>query len=242
MSYYYGPPPRQPRQMSGGTIALIVIGAGVGSILLLCVLCSSLSAIANRSQRISTSAPAFSTDVPLPTRPPAPTATPVPQPLADATIGGGADAFGGKYGDSFQVQGVPVFSYHTLGSGLDVNIFLNEQQQGTDGKAHVAIVQVALNPGEVWEEVQERTICGFFVPDDAHKVTEKTIDLGGVTDIETVYQSPGLAATFPASLFVDDQHNVLPPGTFALDYLPDLHVPTQPFYGSGHCELSLGSH
>src|SRR5579859_7086812 len=82
MSYYYGPPPQQqPKPLSSGMLALIVTGAGVGSVILLCILFSAIGALGSRSPSSSTNAQPFTTDVPLPTRPPAPTATPVPQPL-----------------------------------------------------------------------------------------------------------------------------------------------------------------
>ncbi len=222
MSYYYGPPPQQPRQMSGGTIALIVIGAGVGSILLLCVLCSSLSAIATRNQRISTSAPAFSTDVPLPTRPPAPTATPTPATIQGAVLGGTPDGFTKAYGS--ELPGLRDTWGATI-EGHDVEIMV-QFDTGPDGDLHawavgVQVPPAGLGPTPGWDPATAEAIVGHFMPPNAKFVrTDQQPKF-----LEYDYISPDLANSLPAKYFTaDDAETPTPAGSFSWSCLPTASI------------------
>jgi hypothetical protein len=160
-----------------------------------------------------------------------------------ATLGGTKAGFVSYYGPTARLSGQDAVHYHTAGSGLDVAIFLAEYKSGSDHQAHLSIVQVVLASGQTWEAANEHAICGFLQPDDAAKVAEVTVHLGaGINADEWIYQSAALAVTFPAADFVDHAGHSVPPGTFAIDYLPDLHNGADSYGGTGHCELSLGKY
>jgi hypothetical protein len=160
-----------------------------------------------------------------------------------ATLGGTKPGFVSYYGPTARLSGQDAVHYHTAGSGLDVAIILTQYKTGSDRQAHVSIVQVVLTSGETWEAANEQTICGFMRPNDAAKFADVTVHLGaGITADEWIYKSAALAATFPTADFVDHAGHSVPPGTFAIDYLPDPQASGDPYSGTGHCELSLGKY
>lgn len=100
-----------------------------------------------------------------------------------------------------------------------------------DGTPHISgIITVIQFSSRDWSDDGAQSIYAPFFPPDSVKLSDDNVQ--GVTD--HVYHSSALGATFPANLFVDDNNQLVQPGTF------DVFCETLGSPGLGDCDISLG--
>ena len=221
---------RQFKEAPRSTQLGVGTGVGCGSLIVLLVICSC-AAIAigvgnpgkansahTAEQGTKSSASASPTLVPspipthtfatLPTATAIPTATPLPpaRPIQGAVFGGMQPAFVSKFGAPSDPSG-PSWEITLNGRTADLDLaFIS----GNDGKQHVETMDVDPPPGDTWDATTAQAMFQVFLPPDATHVKDTTTSQG----VDHVYHSNALAATFPASEFVDSNNQPVPPGTF----------------------------
>jgi len=134
------------------------------------------------------------------------TATLPPRPLATATLGGTQDTYTAAFGSSTLRGNVAWYSI-TTPEGWHITFCFCSTQPGRDGKPHEDTTRVEPVSG-AFSTAQESALIKRFLPPDAVHVRDFTDPyVGHIHD----YKSKRLAATFPASSFIDSGAGANPP-------------------------------
>lgn len=256
MTEFQQPPPPKPWYRTGWGVAGIAIGS---SLLLMCACCSGLFVLAARipTVTVGASSPTASASTPIafvsptalgtPSRPGSPTATvratatahptvtatPSPQRISGATVGGTQSAFTARYGipTSSLVSDTSYQATITTSDGpIPVEINVMSLVRGTDGQQRIDQLYLEDPTATTWNEYSGESVVPAFLPPDARHIRDdQDPNLGTLQ----VYQSAQLAATFPASAFINTGQGggIEPPGTFTVNCDPP---------GADTCTISLG--
>ena len=208
------------------------IGAIAGVIFMVCAGCGAAS----------TSTVAQHTASPSPT---AKRATPTPKPAQSGpTVIGGLDsAFIAKYGQpnnhSDTSNGMLHFARYS-GSNIDAVIIWLDPFDGPALAHHVISVTLAApDNGPSWSLSFAESYCQTFAPTDAQiKQRMPVTGSTGVQGLDVIEYSATLAATFPASEFVDASQTAVQPGLFDILYLYPSATQTEQV---DSCDLLLGT-
>jgi hypothetical protein len=207
-------------------------------LILSCVLCTGISAIAGKGNQtvpvaVATDTPtivptaaqtAASTvatpTTPIPTLPPLPAATPTQRGVAATHgtphLGGPISDFVGAYGQPNDHSDIKSRSYHFLRStnsnvdGLIVSSVLSYNNRVDD-------IIVASTGDVQWTPTDAKNRCMTFAPSDAHLKQRLYYADGKGFDI--VYSSTQLSHDLSASEFIDTQQNQVQAGLFDVSYL-----------------------
>lgn len=121
--------------------------------------------------------------------------------LTGATLGGLRNAFVGKYGAAADQD---LWDVNNLTFGLNFT-------PGTDGQPHVSDIMAYKTDATTWTQAEVQPICTAFIPSDGIRQPDGKDSDGNLIQ---VYLSPGLAATFPAQMFLKS-----PRGTASITYI-----------------------
>jgi hypothetical protein len=219
-----------PAKLSRRSLGLWWLPIGLGSVVLISSLCAALvyavggaptntpagnTPIAIRStatitrttpQPTATLARATATTIrPVPTQPPA-----SPAILTGATIGGTQAGFVARYGpaDSSGSQNASWSAITIAGQSVALDLSFDS---GTDGQSHMVSAQASPANGGTWDTATAFAVMGALSPADSAFLRNDTSNANFDTRIE---QSGQLAATLPASQFVNGANNPVPVGEF----------------------------
>jgi hypothetical protein len=198
--------------------ARVLLSLGVAAVVVICS-CGLCGAVLNAANGATSTASAGSTSTtivlasPTATARPKPTATFTPsgpRPITSSTIGGMEANFQAKYGaPSMNEKAVRHYDASINGTPVLIVVLLDP---GTGGQRAGFLHLVTPDSGTVWSKSTATGIAKLFLPSDATYVKDRTIQDFGV---EHVYMSADLAASFPASAFIDNDTNApVKPGTF----------------------------
>jgi hypothetical protein len=161
-----------------------------------------------------------------------PTPTSPPPLLSTATLGGVEQAFQAAFGSPNTNNGLKTYIF-TLSGVRGLVSIIPRGQLSSDGKEHIAGLQIGPSDDSSWDAATALPICAQFTPFDARYVKTKKISSSSQ---QRVYVSAELAKVFPPG---DFQNGATlrpdPPGTFSMQLGPD-YAPT-----STGCILLLGS-
>ncbi len=161
-----------------------------------------------------------------------PTPTSPPPLLSTATLGGVEQAFQAAFGSPNTNYGVKTYIFTLSGIRGLVSI-IPRGQLSSDGKEHIASLQIGPSDDSSWDAVTAMPICAQFIPLDAQYVKTKKISSSSQ---QRIYVSADLANVFPPGDFQDGATRQLDtPGTFSMELGPH-YAPT-----STGCILLLGS-
>jgi hypothetical protein len=167
-----------------------------------------------------------------------PSATPGPQPLTGAVLGGDRFEFDTLYGYPTSGGGTLAATYdYTAPNGLQVELYV-DAHPGTDGNPHVMFLHFGPIPGsgDTWDLATAQALAATFFPPDAQHLR----DVQASNGLDHIYRSARLAATFPASDFTTDVgSHAVPPGTFDYECFAQNGAPgiTDCFMGPGQHQL-----
>lgn len=147
-----------------------------------------------------------------------------------ATLGGTERGFTAVYGAPAQSSGTEAtYIIQTRASQLFITI---DSDVAKDGTSHIYDIYLTIQfSSGAWHQDAADRLYSSFLPSDATHLK----DVRQGDSPERIFLSANLAATFPASSFVeDDNQKILPPGTFDA-YCAPLTA------GSGSCTIALGA-